>query len=103
MELPLRQLARIGGSLVPFPCVGHADQAGRQLRKCCLIEGELTYAPEPLDPPAEGNALICCSAPKTAVGARPVVGAAAKSSRMAGGSGRPSGGYFANYVLTGQE
>ena len=33
-----------------------------------LIEGELAYAPEPLDPPAEGNALICCAAPKTAVG-----------------------------------
>jgi ferredoxin-NADP reductase/MOSC domain-containing protein YiiM/ferredoxin len=32
-----------------------------------LVEGELAYAPEPLDPPAEGNALICCSAPKTAV------------------------------------
>jgi len=32
-----------------------------------LIEGELAYAPEPLDPPAEGNALICCSTPKTAV------------------------------------
>ena len=33
-----------------------------------LIEGELAYAPEPLDAPAEGNALICCSSPKTAVG-----------------------------------
>jgi len=33
-----------------------------------LVEGELVYAPEPLDPPAEGNALICCSTPKTAVG-----------------------------------
>jgi ferredoxin-NADP reductase/MOSC domain-containing protein YiiM len=32
-----------------------------------LIEGELDYAPEPLDRPAEGNALICCSKPKTAV------------------------------------
>ncbi len=32
-----------------------------------LIEGELAYAPEPLDPPAEGNALICCSRPKTTV------------------------------------
>jgi ferredoxin len=32
-----------------------------------LVEGELACAPEPLDPPAEGNALICCSAPKTAV------------------------------------
>ena len=33
-----------------------------------LVEGELAYAPEPLDPPAEGNALICCSVPKTAIG-----------------------------------
>ena len=32
-----------------------------------LVEGELAYAPEPLDLPAEGNALICCSTPKTAV------------------------------------
>ncbi len=32
-----------------------------------LIDGELTYAPEPLDPPAEGNAIICCSRPKTAI------------------------------------
>ena len=33
-----------------------------------LVEGELAYAPEPLDAPAEGNVLICCSTPKTAVG-----------------------------------
>jgi ferredoxin-NADP reductase/MOSC domain-containing protein YiiM len=32
-----------------------------------LIEGELMYAPEPLDAPAEGNALICCATPATAV------------------------------------
>ena len=32
-----------------------------------LIDGELAYAPEPLAPPAEGNALICCATPKTAV------------------------------------
>ena len=32
-----------------------------------LIDGELAYAPEPLDPPAEGNALICCTTPRTAV------------------------------------
>jgi ferredoxin-NADP reductase/MOSC domain-containing protein YiiM/ferredoxin len=32
-----------------------------------LIEGELAYAPEPLDSPAEGNALICCATPVTAV------------------------------------
>lgn len=32
-----------------------------------LIEGELAYAPEPLDAPADGNALICCSTPRTPV------------------------------------
>jgi ferredoxin len=32
-----------------------------------LIEGALAYAPEPLDAPAEGNALICCATPVTAV------------------------------------
>jgi ferredoxin len=35
--------------------------------ECGLVEGELTYAPEPLDAPAEGNALICCATPITAV------------------------------------
>jgi ferredoxin-NADP reductase/MOSC domain-containing protein YiiM/ferredoxin len=32
-----------------------------------LIDGKVSYAPEPLDPPAEGNVLICCSSPLTAV------------------------------------
>lgn len=32
-----------------------------------LIEGELAYVLEPLDAPAEGNALICCATPITAV------------------------------------
>ena len=32
-----------------------------------LVEGEVAYAPDPLDSPAEGNALICCSTPRTAV------------------------------------
>jgi ferredoxin len=32
-----------------------------------LVEGEVAYAPEPLDAPAEGNALICCATPVTAV------------------------------------
>jgi ferredoxin len=35
--------------------------------ECGLIEGEVAYAPEPLDPPGEGNALICCATPKTAI------------------------------------
>ena len=28
-----------------------------------LIDGQLSYAPEPLDPPADENVLICCSTP----------------------------------------
>lgn len=29
-----------------------------------LISGSVAYAPDPLDPPAEGNVLICCAAPQ---------------------------------------
>ena len=29
-----------------------------------LISGSVTYLPDPLDPPAEGNVLICCSRPR---------------------------------------
>ena len=31
--------------------------------ECGLIDGQLAHSPEPLDPPSEGNALICCSTP----------------------------------------
>jgi ferredoxin-NADP reductase/MOSC domain-containing protein YiiM/ferredoxin len=29
-----------------------------------LISGAVTYQPDPLDPPAEGNVLVCCSQPR---------------------------------------
>jgi len=29
-----------------------------------LISGSVNYQPNPLDPPAEGNVLICCSQPQ---------------------------------------
>jgi ferredoxin-NADP reductase len=32
-----------------------------------LIAGDVQYDPEPLDPPAKGGALICCSRPRGAV------------------------------------
>ena len=32
-----------------------------------LIDGTIGYEPEPLSRPAEGNVLICCSTPLTAV------------------------------------
>jgi ferredoxin-NADP reductase/MOSC domain-containing protein YiiM len=35
--------------------------------ECGLLEGSLRYAPEPLDRPAAGNALICCSTPESKV------------------------------------
>lgn len=37
------------------------------LCECGILDGKLRYAPEPLDPPAAGNALICCSSPESAV------------------------------------
>jgi len=35
--------------------------------ECGLLDGRLRYEPEPLDPPAVGNALLCCSTPESAV------------------------------------
>lgn len=35
--------------------------------ECGLIDGSLRYEPEPLEPPATGNALICCSTPASAI------------------------------------
>jgi ferredoxin-NADP reductase/MOSC domain-containing protein YiiM len=32
--------------------------------ECPLISGTVDYQPEPLEPPAQGNLLICCSQPK---------------------------------------
>ena len=32
-----------------------------------LISGSVTYQPEPMDPPAQGNVLICCSQPQSDV------------------------------------
>jgi len=35
--------------------------------QCALLDGTLRYEPDPLDPPEEGDALICCSVPRSAV------------------------------------
>ena len=32
--------------------------------ECALISGAVTYLPEPLEDPADGNILICCSQPR---------------------------------------
>ncbi len=32
--------------------------------ECGLIDGNVAYSPEPLDPASDGNALICCSTPR---------------------------------------
>lgn len=32
-----------------------------------IIDGQVTYSPTPLDPPADGNVLICCAAPASPV------------------------------------
>ena len=30
-----------------------------------LLSGDITYAPDPLEPPADGEVLICCAQPGT--------------------------------------
>jgi ferredoxin-NADP reductase/MOSC domain-containing protein YiiM len=35
--------------------------------ECGLVDGEVTYLPDPLDPPEDGRALICCSQPASDV------------------------------------
>ena len=35
--------------------------------ECGVLDGRLRYAPEPLDRPAPGNALICCSTPESPI------------------------------------
>lgn len=35
--------------------------------ECGLVDGTLRYDPEPLDQPAAGNALICCSTPESEI------------------------------------
>lgn len=35
--------------------------------ECGILDGKLHYSPEPLDPPTQGKALICCSKPESRV------------------------------------
>jgi ferredoxin-NADP reductase/MOSC domain-containing protein YiiM/ferredoxin len=48
-DVPVRWSCRTG--------VCHSCESG-------LISGAVTYQPDPLDPPADGNVLICCSRPQ---------------------------------------
>ena len=48
-DVPVRWSCRTG--------VCHSCESG-------LVSGSVAYDPEPLDPPAEGNVLICCSRPR---------------------------------------
>jgi ferredoxin-NADP reductase/MOSC domain-containing protein YiiM/ferredoxin len=51
-DVPVRWACRTG--------VCHRCESG-------LIDGSVTYAPEPLDLPVDGNVLLCCSTPLSAV------------------------------------
>lgn len=51
-DIPVRWSCRVG--------VCHNCESG-------LIDGKIRYAPEPLDQPADGNVLICCSTPLSEV------------------------------------
>jgi len=49
-DIPVRWSCRVG--------VCHMCESG-------MIDGRVAYAPDPLDKPADGNILICCSTPQT--------------------------------------
>lgn len=51
-DVPVRWSCRAG--------VCHSCESG-------LVEGTVDYRPDPLEPPAEGNVLICCSRPRSDV------------------------------------
>jgi ferredoxin-NADP reductase/ferredoxin len=51
-DVPVRWSCRTG--------VCHSCESG-------LISGVVTYHPDPLDPPADGNVLLCCSSPQSDV------------------------------------
>jgi ferredoxin len=39
--------------------------------ECGLVDGQVGYSPDPLEPPEEGRALICCSPPTSDVALEP--------------------------------
>ena len=51
---PKRATSRFVGRAVPGVC--HNCESG-------LVSGDVAYDPEPLDNPAAGNLLVCCSRP----------------------------------------
>ena len=51
-DVPVRWSCRTG--------VCHSCESG-------LVSGAVAYGPEPLEPPADGNLLVCCSQPSTDV------------------------------------
>jgi ferredoxin len=55
----ISELAEACDVPVPWSCrtgVCHNCESG-------LVSGEIVYGPEPLDKPADGNLLVCCSRP----------------------------------------
>jgi ferredoxin len=57
----LLELAEACDVPVRFSCrtgVCHTCETG-------VLSGQIAYRPGPLEPPAQGNVLICCSTPKT--------------------------------------
>jgi ferredoxin len=59
----LLELAEACDVPVRFSCrtgVCHTCETG-------LLSGQTTYQPAPLEPPAQGNVLICCATPTTEI------------------------------------
>ena len=46
------------------PSAGRAAPASATTARPTLIAGDVDYSPDPVEPPADGSALICCSQPR---------------------------------------
>ena len=46
------------------PCAGRVGPGVCHNCESGLLSGAVTYAPDPVEPPADGNVLICCSIPR---------------------------------------
>jgi hypothetical protein len=65
----LRESIAAGLAVTTLPSLSFPSRLCRQLHEAhnCetpLIGGDVSYRPDPVEPPADGNALICCSRPQ---------------------------------------
>jgi hypothetical protein len=72
LEVDLKVFARDAAVRPRSPASGSAGARSPNLNRIStscetgLLTGQVDYRPEPVEPPAEGDVLICCSQPRGA-------------------------------------